>query len=71
MAAYQIKRALTREKANNYHEEFLKGNYQVIYKYGEDMLDEKSIEIDQNSLRIPGYGEPINLDKENIYKDMM
>jgi acetoacetyl-[acyl-carrier protein] synthase len=71
MAAYQMKRALTRDKANNYHEEFLKGNYQVIYKYGEDMLDEKNIEIDQNSLRIPGYGEPINLDKENIYKDMM
>lgn len=71
MTAYQIKREQTREIANNYHEEFLKGNYQVIYKFGEDMLDEKNIEIDQNSLRIPGYGEAINLDKENIYKDMM
>ncbi len=70
MAAYQVRREHTRETANNYHEEFLKGNYQVIYKFGEDMLDEKSIEIDQNSLRIPGYGEVIDLKKESIYKDM-
>lgn len=71
MAAYQLRREQTRETANNYHEEFLKGNFQVIYKYGQDMLDEKNIEIDQNSLRIPGYGEAIDLKKENIYKDMI
>lgn len=70
MTAYQARREQTRETANNYHTEFLKGNYQVIYKFGEDMLDEKNIEIDQNSLRIPGYGEAIDLKKENIYKDM-
>ncbi len=70
MTAYQVRREHTRETANNYHSEFLKGNYQVIYKFGEDMLDEKNIEIDQNSLRIPGYGKAIDLTKENIYKDM-
>ena len=70
MTAYQVRREHTRETAHNYHTEFLKGNYQVIYKFGEDMLDEKNIEIDQDSLRIPGYGKAIDLTKENIYKDM-
>ena len=68
---YQSKREQTREQANSYNEKFLQGSYQVIYKYGEDMLDDKTIEIDKNSLKVPGFGQAINLDNENIYKDML
>ncbi len=68
---YQAKREKTREQAHAYNENYMKGNYQVIYKYGQDMLDEKEIEIDKDSLTVPGFGASVSLNKDSIYKDMM
>jgi acetoacetyl-[acyl-carrier protein] synthase len=71
MSAYQKRRELTRERADDYHQQFLRGNYQVIYKFGEELLEDQEIDIDQNRIRIEGYGEDIDLTKENLYKDMV
>jgi len=71
MQAYQLRREATQERADDYHEAFLKGNYQVIYKFGEDMLDDQDINIDQQSIRVKGYPQEIDLTKENLYKDMV
>ncbi|MGH1441396.1 MAG: beta-ketoacyl synthase [Cellvibrionaceae bacterium] len=71
MQAYQSRRESTQERADDYHQAFLKGNYQVIYKFGEDMLDDQEIGIDQQAIRIKGYPQEIDLTKENLYKDMV
>ncbi len=71
MMNYQARREQTIEKSEQYHQQFLQGNYQVIYKYGEDMLDNEDIDINKQRLTVPAYGESIDLTKENLYKDMV
>ncbi len=71
MVSYQMRREQTIEKSEQYHQRFLQGNYQVIYKYGEDMLNDEDIDINKQRLKVPAYGESIDLTKENLYKDMV
>ena len=71
MLDYQLRREKTQEQAQVYNDQYLQGNYQVIYKYGQNMLNDEDISIDQDHISIPGYGESIDLTKENLYKDMM
>lgn len=71
MSSYQAKREKTRERAEEYNQQFLQGNYQVVYKFGEDMLDDQEIDIDQKRIRIKGFEQDIDLTKENLYKDMV
>ncbi|MGH1486509.1 MAG: beta-ketoacyl synthase [Cellvibrionaceae bacterium] len=71
MSQYQSRREKTEEQANDYHQQFLQGNYQVIYRFGQNMLDEQDVEIDEHKISVPGYGESIDLTKENLYKDMI
>lgn len=71
MSAYRDENYSVQEKANHYHENHLKGDYQVIYKFGEEMLDDADIRISEDKLLIPGYGKAIDLNIESGYKDMM
>ncbi|MEO0442903.1 MAG: beta-ketoacyl synthase [Pseudomonadota bacterium] len=70
MNKYYAKREDTREQAKAYNQQYLRGNYQIIYKYGQNMLDENLISIEKESLSVPGYGQAIDLNQENLYKDM-
>ena len=70
MSRYHSRREKTQEQANDYHQQFLKGNYHVIYRFGQNMLDDRDVEIDADKISVPGYGESIDLTKENLYKDM-
>lgn len=71
MAEYHQRLETTREQANHYHQQFLKGDYQVIYQYGKNMLADEDIALDSSKITVPGYGKAIDLTKENLYKDMV
>jgi acetoacetyl-[acyl-carrier protein] synthase len=68
---YKAKLEQTQEQAQQYHQNFLSGNYQVIYKYSQGMLDDKDISLSSSHLSLPDYGHAIDLTKENLYKDMV
>jgi len=71
MMAYQTKREATQECALEYHHHFLQGDYRAIYHFGENMIDEAAIQLDRETISLPGREKPIDLTKENLYKDMM
>jgi len=71
MLAYQAKREDTQARALDYHNGFLQGDYRSIYHFGESMIDENEIELSAESISLPGRKKPIDLTKENLYKDMM
>ncbi len=70
LGAWKAKREGVRETAKSYDDEAIRGNYNSIYRFGENMIDEAKIEFTQDKITIPGYENPVSLDIPNLYKDM-
>ncbi|MGH8595530.1 MAG: beta-ketoacyl synthase [Gammaproteobacteria bacterium] len=68
--AYQKRREATIENAAAYDEACCREPLQPIYRFGEDMVDETQIEIDRESLRLPGIANAVDLKLPNRYPDM-
>ena len=46
------------------------GQYTLIYRFGDGMIDENDISISTSSMTIPGFDKAIALSKSNPYQDM-
>ncbi|KZN61606.1 beta-ketoacyl synthase [Pseudoalteromonas luteoviolacea] len=46
------------------------GQYELIYRFGNGMIDESGLQLDQSELHIPGFEQPISLDDLNQYQDI-
>lgn len=71
MLAYEKKNAAVSSQAQAYHQSALQGDLQVRYLFGQNMIDDKEIELSETEVRVPGFGDAIDLANENIYKDML
>ena len=50
----------TRKKSSQYNKSCLKGNYQVTYKFNENVLNgETDIEISRKGIKLKGFKKPI------------
>jgi acetoacetyl-[acyl-carrier protein] synthase len=47
------------------------GDYPPIYQFGEGVLDGEDISISEKEIRIPGFGQVVNLDLKNPFEDMV
>ena len=71
IAAYETRREKVREKANAYDNQANQGNFDTIYHFGQDLIDENEIQMTVEEIRIPGFSNPIDLRMTNRFKDMM
>lgn len=46
------------------------GQYALIYRFGDGMIDESNITISTSSITIPGFDKAIKLNTTNLYQDM-
>ncbi|KZX01956.1 beta-ketoacyl synthase [Pseudoalteromonas luteoviolacea] len=46
------------------------GQYELIYRFGNGMIDESGLKLDQGELYIPGFEQPISLNNLNQYLDI-
>ncbi|MGS0535677.1 beta-ketoacyl synthase [Pseudoalteromonas sp. SaAl2] len=46
------------------------GNYELIYRFGDGMIDENDIVISEQDMQIPGFEKSITLSQTNPYQDM-
>lgn len=69
--AYCAKRSLVRTKAQLYDDKAKTGDLQVLYHFGQDMIDESAIEITESSVKLPGYEQTIDLNMDSPYRDMI
>jgi len=53
-----------RDRANN-------GQFDIIYKFGEGLIDENTISIDQQHINIAEFKHPIDLPNNNPFSDMV
>ena len=42
-----------------------------IYRFGDSLIDESAIRINEHELSLPGYAHPVDLDLPNRYGDMV
>ncbi|MCF6439393.1 beta-ketoacyl synthase [Pseudoalteromonas luteoviolacea] len=70
VAEYQQKLEKTTENQLAYKQAADLGNYELIYRFGNGMVDESQLTIDQNELHIPGFDEAIKLTGNNQYSDL-
>ena len=59
------------ESAEAYDRECNAGHMKPIYRFGDAVIDEDEIAIDEHAIRLPGFEHPINLALENKYQDMV
>ncbi|HTN30235.1 MAG TPA: beta-ketoacyl synthase, partial [Pseudomonas sp.] len=69
--AYLARREASRAAANAYDQQALRGQLDVLYRFGEDMIDEHALQIDDQRVQIPGFAQPVRYPTANPYRDMV
>lgn len=69
-ADYSRRREAVRLRALDYEARADKGELGVIYRFGEDMIDDNELLISPRELVVPGFGKAIDLDMANPFADM-
>jgi len=70
LAAYKNLRKDVVAKANSYDQQALTGNFDTIYHFGKNLIDESQITITQSQVTLPGFAHPIELAVSNRFSDM-
>ncbi|WP_299772247.1 beta-ketoacyl synthase [uncultured Pseudoteredinibacter sp.] len=70
MNTYQAKLEQTREQRAQYEASVSKGDWQVRYRFGEGMIEESDLDLQRDSLRIPGWDKVIELPSSTPYDDL-
>ena len=70
VAAYKARRQHTIAQAAEYDKQALKGNFDTIYHFGKNLIDESQISISRSQVTLPGFAHPIDLEVPNRFADM-
>jgi acetoacetyl-[acyl-carrier protein] synthase len=70
MSDYQQRREQTRKAAAAYSSRADNGGVNVVYRFGEPLIDEAGIDISQDGIHMPGYEQNVVFDKANPWSDM-
>ncbi len=67
---YKDKREQVRAASSAYDQAALQGSFATIYHFGEGLIDEALIKVDQERLSLPGFAQAIDLTFGNRFADM-
>jgi len=70
VAAYKDRRQSVAAKAASYDQQALRGNFDTIYHFGKNLIDESLISINQSRVALPGFAQSIDLELPNRFVDM-
>ncbi len=70
MAHYKDKREQVRAAAQTYDLAALQGDFATVYHFGEGLIDESQIKLDQEHLQLPGFAQAVDLTFANRFADM-
>ncbi|MEO4048882.1 beta-ketoacyl synthase [Pseudomonas sp. CAU 1711] len=71
IAAWQDKREGTRAAAARYDQQALRGQFDILYHFGQGLIDDRELQIDAQQVRIPGFAQPLLYRKDERYADML
>lgn len=67
---YQDKREQVRVAAQAYDQAAQQGDFATIYHFGEGLIDETQIKLDQEKVQLPGFAHAVDLTFTNRFADM-
>ncbi len=70
MNGYRTRREQTRKAAADYAARADQGQLDVVYRFGEPVIDEGEIRISPTGMRVPGYEHDVVFDRVNPWEDM-
>ncbi len=70
MQVYQEKLKLVEQSQQRYRENANLGMFDIIYKFGDGLIDESQLELTDSSINMPGFEHLIELPKTNPFDDM-
>jgi len=71
MVDYELRREKVRAATEDYNQAIIRGENKVIYRFGENMIDESQIEVSDKTIRMPGFKQEIDLPSESPYADLL
>lgn len=71
MVGFKAKQAQAKQKAQEYDTNALKGDFNVVYNFGLDMIDDKQLGITEAGITVPGLAHSIEYRAEERYGDML
>jgi acetoacetyl-[acyl-carrier protein] synthase len=69
-AEYLKKREITRSEAAQYAARADAAELNVIYRFGEPLIDEAAVQISETGMSIPGFDCEVQFNLENSWQDM-
>ncbi|WP_448549755.1 beta-ketoacyl synthase [Thalassotalea fusca] len=70
MASYNDKLVSVKAAQEDYRERANNGQFDIIYKFGDGLVDENEISISQEAIQLPGFTHAIDLPTNNPFEDM-
>jgi acetoacetyl-[acyl-carrier protein] synthase len=71
MRGYRARRENVRSIVHNYEMECCRGPMQPIYRFGDGVIEDAEIVLDDKKLHMPGFEQDVDLDLPNRYQDMV
>lgn len=68
---YLARREETRAQALAYERRALKGQLDIIYNFGQDMIDDQQLEITAEGVKVPGFAQPLLFRNDTRFSDML
>jgi len=68
---YQQQRIATEQLARQYDQAALRGDFQVAYHFGDNLIDEAALAIDPTRISVPGFAQAIPLTQTSEFADMI
>lgn len=68
---YLARREETRAQALAYELRALKGQLDIIYNFGQDMIDDQQLEITPQGVKVPGFAQPLRFREDARFSDML
>ncbi|HIQ53596.1 MAG TPA: beta-ketoacyl synthase, partial [Pseudomonas pachastrellae] len=69
--AWQQRREQTRAAAEAYNQRALKGQLDIIYNFGQNMIDESAISISDAQIQVPGFNKALTFRTDERFRDML
>ncbi|WP_107330346.1 beta-ketoacyl synthase [Metapseudomonas otitidis] len=70
-AAYLDKREATRAAARDYDARALMGELDIIYNFGNDLIDDRELEVSTEGVKVPGFARTLLYARDERFSDML
>ncbi len=67
ISQWQAANELTSRHQGEYEESCLTGTAKPVYQFGEGVLADTDLDIDNKQIKVPGFGKPVDLELENPF----